>query len=451
VSPDLVLAGGQVVTPAGVRDTDVLIEDGRVAALRRGGSRGAARISASGCLIFPGGVDSHAHLLGDLERATISALHGGTTTAFTFPLPRPGESAVAAFRRARRAVARDAAIGVGIHASYLDPGRVSPRELATLAGLGAFGVQAFLAFPELGLMFSDGELHRLLREAPRHGLVPQVQCESGSLVEALTRELLAAGERGVAAFPRSRPPEVEEQAVRRTLGIARLAGADVYLVHLSTRGSLALVGAARAAGQRVTVELCTHHLLLDERAYSRPDGARFIVGPPLRARADVAALWRAIRSGAASLIGSDHHTQPAPPVPPGADFTELPMGLRGIELRVPLVLSEGLRRGIAPPRLADLLATRAAATFGLAPRRGAIAVGADADLVVWDPRPSWTVSPDLLHDGWDDTPYAGLRLRGRIRYVIAGGRVAVADGELAEAPRGGLLAAAAARGAHSRG
>lgn len=442
MAADLTLSGGEVVTAYGVRAADVRIADGRIVAITRPNRASGARLAVAGCLIFPGGIDPHTHLLADVRRATLAALHGGTTTAFTFPLPHAGESALSAFRRARRAIAGRALINVGLHASYLNPGRFSRRELETFASLGAFGVQAFQAFPELGLMFSPGELHRLLRAVTGTGLLAQVQCEDGSLIEELTTGLLASGQRDAGAFAASRPPEAEEQAVYRALSLGRLSAAPVYLVHLSTARSLALVAAARAAGQDVVLELCTHHLLLDEDAYREPRAARFIVAPPLRARSDVRALWRALRSGAVSVIASDHSQHQTRPLP-DADFTQLPMGLPGVELRLPLMLSEGSRRGVPPPRLAQLLAGGAAEVFGIGAKKGTIAPGADADLVVWDPRPCWTVTASALHDGALETPYEGRAVQGLIRHVLIGGEVAVAEGELVATPAPALLERAA--------
>jgi len=437
---EFTLGGGDVVTQDGVVTADVLIADGKIIALERPGSSAGSDVSVAGCLVLPGGVDPHTHLLADIGRASVSALHGGTTTAFTFPLPRPGESAVAAFTRAREEVTRGAVICVGIHASYLDPDTVSRPELDTLASLGAFGVQAFLAFPELGLMFEDGRLYWLLREATTAGLLVQVQCENGSLIAARTSELLGSGRRGVSEFAASRPPEAEEEAVFSALSLAKLAGSHVYLVHLSTAGSMQLVQTARRSGQSVELELCTHHLMFDESVYGSPRGERFVVAPPLRRSCDVEALWRAVGNGAATVIGSDHSQFQSGAVTDG-DFTNLPMGLPGVELRLPLLLSEGLRRGVPAPRLAALLCTRAAQAFGIAGEKGRIAPGADADVVVWDPGPRWTVRPELLHDGLGATPYAGCEVQGRIRYVLVDGRVVIADGELLETPQGRLLEA----------
>jgi dihydropyrimidinase len=428
----LAIVGGQVMTPDGPVDGDVLTHYARIAAIAPHAGSGAAQVlDARGCLVLPGGVDPHAHALTDLPAVSRAAAHGGTTTILTFTLPDPGEPPVAAFVRARDGQVPDAAVDVGIHGSYLDPAHVPVRLLRQLRHEGMCGVQVFLAFPELGLMFDDGQLYRVLRDGAAVGIPVQVQCENGRLVAALTAELVAGGETAVRFYPRSRPGAVEDEAVARTLAIAALAGAPVYLVHLSTAIAVAQARGAKAQGARVTVEACTHHLLLDDSAYERADGARYVVGPPLRPVADVEALWEAIRDGTIDTVGSDHSHVPEPPAGPAVRFTEAPMGLPGIECRLPLVLSEGRRRGIPIGTLVEVLSAGPARAFGLYPQKGALAVGSDADVVIWDPIPSSVIRRATLHDGLGHSPYEGLAVQGAIRHTVVGGRV------LGQDPTGG--------------
>jgi dihydropyrimidinase len=213
-------------------------------------------------------------------------------------------------------------------------------------------------------------------------MLVKVHCESSGAIDALVDEQLAAGNTGVAGFVASRPPLVEEEGVARTLAYAELARAPVYLVHLTTARSLELVREARARGQRVWAEVTTHHLLLDESRYDRPDAEELVVVPPLRPRTDVEALWDGIADGTVDTIGSDHsQVRYVPDAPPG-DFRSLAYGFSGIGARVPVVLSEGVRRGVPLERLADLLAWASARAFG----------GAADDLIVWDPEGTTTLS-----------------------------------------------------------
>jgi dihydropyrimidinase len=193
--------------------------------------------------------------------------------------------------------------------------------------------------------------------------------------------------------------------------------------------------------------VCLHHLVLDESRSRGTHAVRFLVAPPLRAKEHLGALWSALADGTVDTVGSDHsQLRYQPPAKEPSDFTTLPYGFAGIELRLPILLSEGLRRGLPIERIVDLAATMPARLFGLYPRKGAIIPGADADLVVWDPRPEWKVKPAALHDGVGDSPYAGLTVRGAIRFVLVRGRLIVANGELiGPAVRGRYLGGRAVR------
>jgi dihydropyrimidinase len=423
------IRGGLVVTPAGVQKTNIEVSGERVLGLSSGGGRDADDIDAEGCYVLPGGVDPHTHLLADVASATRSAAFGGTTTAVCFSNPRPGESAPRAVIRGRGRLEKLAAIDVALNAIVGNPDRVTVSDLERLRRIGVHGVKLFLAFPEQGLMASDGCLYEVMRAAVRLGLLVRVHCENGSVIEALIADYRSRGRRQAGYFARSRPPEVEEEAIARTLAIAGLAGAPVYITHVTTSGGIALIRAARARGQVAHAEVCLHHLLLDSGKYRGRSAERFLVAPPLRPKEQLESLWSAVAAGTVDTIGSDHaQLQYKPPSKKPGDFTSLPYGLAGIELRLPLLLTEGLRRGLSIQRLAELVATRPAQLLGLFPRKGAISPGADADLVVWDPRPEWKVRASALHDGVGDSPYSGMIVRGAIRSVFLRGALLVADG-----------------------
>lgn len=411
-----------VVAADGTREADVVVEDGRIAAVEPC-DESSQGLDARGCLVLPGGVDPHAHLLSDIVPAAVSALHGGTTTALSFTAPPPGETPGDAYRRALEELVPLAAIEVGLHPSIWEPDLLTRADREELVRLGARTIKHFLGYPELGMMTSDRTLYESLSQGSALGLLTLVHCENGDAIDARVDEAIAAGRTDVGGFVWARHPELEEEAVARTLALARVADAPVYLVHLSTAGSLDLVRSARARGQRVWAEACTHHLLLDESVYDRPEPERFLVVPPLRPRRDVDALWRAVADGTIDTIGSDHAQSVfQPPFPPD-DFRGLPYGFPGAELRVPLVLSEGARRGVPLERLVDALSAAPARIFGLQPRKGVIAPGADADLVVWDPEPGWTVHAAELHDGLGVSPFDGLAVAGMVRQVVRAGRI----------------------------
>jgi dihydropyrimidinase len=429
VSRRLKITGGLVVTPAGVHKTDIVVSGERVLGLSAGGGHDGDEIDAEGCYVLPGGVDPHTHLLADVASATRSAAFGGTTTAICFSNPRPGESAPRAVIRGRGRLEKPAAIDVALNAIVGDPDRVTTKDLERLRSIGVRGVKLFLAFPEQGLMVSDGCLYEVMRAAARLGLLTRVHCENGSVIEALIADFIGRGRRQAVYFARSRPPEVEEEAIARTLAIAGLADAAVYITHVTTARGIDLIRAARARGRVAHAEVCLHHLLLDAGRYRSKSAERFLVAPPLRSKEQLEALWSAVADGTVDTIGSDHaQVQYQPRRKKRADFTSLPYGLAGVELRLPLLLSEGLRRRLPIQRLADLAATRPAQLLGLSPRKGTISPGADADLVVWDPRPEWRVKASALHDGVGHSPYSGMIVRGAIRYVFLRGTQLVADG-----------------------
>lgn len=427
----LIIRGGRVVTPDGVRQTDIEVVGERVAGLGARGGRDGEVIDAKGCYVLPGGIDAHTHLLADVASGTRSAAFGGTTTALCFTNPKPGESSPDAVIRGRGEVDGRAAIDVDLHAIIGDPDRITTDDLEHLKRLGVRAVKLFLAFPEQGLMATDGCVYEILRAAKKLGFLLKVHCENGSVIQALIADFLARGRTGPAYFAYSRPPDVEDEAVGRTLAIAGLAGAPVYITHMTTAGGIARVRAARARGQVAHAEVCLHHLLLDASLYRGRRAARFLVAPPLRSREHLEALWSAVSDGTVDTISSDHSQLRYQP-PRSDDFTGLPYGFAGIELRLPLFLSEGLRRGLSIKRIAELSATRPAQVFGLYPHKGAILPGSDADLVVWDPQPQWKVKASDLHDGVGDSPYSGMTVKGAIRYVLLRGRPLVAEGKLVE-------------------
>jgi dihydropyrimidinase len=415
-----VISGGRVVTPGGVVDADLVVNGASIDGLVSPGIVSGARIDARGCYVLPGGVDPHVHLLSDVP-AGDQALLGGTTTALSFTWPEAGESPTEAFERARDELLPHTSLDVGLHAALWSPDAVTESDVDRLRELGVCGLKLYVAYPELGMMASDAVVYQVMSWGRDRGLPVQIHCENGDLIAALTAEALAAGRTGVHSFFATRPVIAEEESVHRMLCLAEFTGASAYLVHLSTAGALEHVRAARRRGVSVAAEACTWGLMLDDSVIAAENPRPFMAAPPPRPREHVEAVWEAVRDGTLTTLGSDHHErQYAPPDAP--DFTGIPYSIRGLRVRLPMLLGEGLRRGIPIDRMMQLLATAPARAFGL-PAKGVLAPGADADVVIWDPAGSWTIG--------DDYPtWSGMTAPGAVRTVLRRGELMVDDGTL---------------------
>jgi dihydroorotase len=429
----LAVTGGTVVTPDGTRPADVLIRNGTIVALTGPGDAPAeaGRLDATGCFVLPGGVDPHCHITADVAAATRAAALGGTTTVLSFTNPGPGEDAVACLlRRREELAAARPAVHVGLHAMLYRPDHVVPAGLRALRDAGVSGIKIFLAYPELGIMWSTRGLLELMTAAAGLGQVVQVHCEDGQMIEGLVAAAIAAGRTGPGLFAQTRPPEAEGASVALVLGTAAVTGTRCYLVHLSCSQAVGQVRLARERGSpALHGEVCLHHLLLDDRCYQRADAERYLVAPPLRPPAHPEALWQALADGTLDTVGSDHCQERSRTTgelaPDGRGYG---YGIAGVGARLPLLLSRGLARGLPIGRLAEVGCANPARAFGHYPRKGVVAPGSDADVLVWDPAAETTIGADTFDDGTGDSVYLGERLAGQVRDVLLGGRPLVRQG-----------------------
>jgi dihydropyrimidinase len=427
-----VVAGGTVVGSDGSVRADVLVDGGRVVEVGAVDRQGAEAIDASGCLVLPGAIDVHTHPFGGLRADSRSALCGGTTAALAFVDALPGERPVEAARRTLSDEMPDSHIDLAFHAVIWEPAAYRNGDLADAAALGIGSVKLWLAYIELGIMADDDVALAVMQEAAELGVVVLAHCENGRAVDLLTRRRVAAGELGMDSLPASRPIELEAECVHRFLVLAGLAGATPYVVHVTGRAPLDEIRAARRRGQTVHAEVCPHHLLFDRSDHEGPDGLRYVMTPPLREADDRAALLDGLRTGDVTTYASDHcHLRlDRDKVPLQGDFTKVPTGMPGIGARLPLGFALGGDHPLAAERLVDAACTQPARIFGL-PRKGVIAPGADADLVIWDPRTPQRLTLAAMNDGLDWTPYEGIEVPGRVRDVLARGERVVVDGEWA--------------------
>jgi dihydropyrimidinase len=438
----LAVTGGAVVTPAGPRPADLVISDGKIVALVEAGAApaGAARLDATGCFVLPGGVDPHCHIMADVAAATRAAALGGTTTVLSFTNPGPGEGAVECILRRRDELTNgDPAVDVGLHAMLYRPDQVVVADLEALRAAGVSGIKVFLAYPELGIMWSTRGLFELMTVAARQGQVVQVHCEEGPLIEGLVAAAVAGGRRGVRLFAQTRPPGAEAAAVALALETAGITGATCYLTHLSCSEALDQVRLARRRGSpAVHAEVCLHHLLLDDRCYQRDDAERYLVAPPLRPPGHQEALWQGLSDRTLDTVGSDHCQERSRTIgelaPDGRGYS---YGIAGVGARFPLLLSRGLARGLPIERLAEVASANPARAFGHYPRKGVLAPGSDADMLIWDPGAETTITAATFDDRTGDSVYTGERLSGQVRDVLLGGRALVRQGRFVGAGVGG--------------
>ena len=446
----ILIQNGILVLPTGPIQADLRVAGGRIAELGPGLAPGASRvIDAQERLVFPGFIDTHTHFemnkgfpnetADDWYTGTRAALAGGTTTVLDFAEPERGATLASALETWHGRADGAACCNYGFHMTVKDWSPSIRSELREMTAAGVTSYKVYLAYDNLRL--SDAAAYEVVKAVGAEGGVVGCHCENGDLVTEGIRAQQAAGNLSPAAHPLSRPPAVEAEAVGRWLTIAELAGCPVNIVNLSTLRGLEAVRAARTRGQRLYVETCPQYLLLDERSYRLPgfESAKFVLSPPLRAQENCAALWDALEAGEIDTIGTDHCSFRFH----GAkelgreDFSKIPNGIPGVEHRPSLMYTYGVAAGrITAVDMARLLAENPARLFGMYPQKGVLAVGSDADLVIFDPNDTGRITAETQYQNVDYTPYEGMELRGRVDTVLLGGEVAVEGGRVLLERRG---------------
>jgi dihydropyrimidinase len=459
VTVSLVVKGGRVITAEADFVGDVLVEDGVVRALGAGLDAGAARtVDATGKYVLPGCVDVHTHMdvafqgvsaCDDFTSGTIAAAFGGTTTIVDFAeQPQGGGGVRAGLGEWHAKLERSGpVVDVGFHVIVHDLGGEVEAELLDLPRTGVTTLKLHQAYPGL-FMLGDDDLFRCMQIARETGALAMVHAENGGAIEVLIEQARQAGHREPVWHARTRPPLTESEAVGRAIALAELAGCPLYVVHVSCAGSVDAIAAARSRGLPVWGEACVHHLFTDEADLERPgfEGAKFVFTPPPRGAADRERLWAALADGTLSVVSTDHFPNffADRRALGGEDFSKIPNGTGGVEERLMLVHHHGVNAGrFSLNRMVQLLATEPARLLGLYPKKGSISVGADADLVVFDPEREVTISARDMRSRSDYTIYEGYAVRGAPRTVLVRGEVVVEDGELQVEPGFGEFVARA--------
>ena len=452
---DLVVRGGTVVTASDTFRADVGVRDGKVAALALGLPDGPETIDATDRLVLPGGVESHAHIAqesatgamtsDDYASGSRSALHGGNTTIIPFAAQHRGQG-VSETLETYHERGRLSLVDYSFHLIVTDPTEAVLREELPRAFAG--GITSFKVFMTYDKMVvPDEAMLDILVTAREHGALTMTHAENNALVKWMVRRLVAQGHTSPRYHAVSHPVAAEAEAIHRGIRLASFVGAPLLIVHVSTDEGARLVQAARTDGHAIFGETCPQYLFLtrDDLDREGAEGAKYLCSPPLRDARTQADLWRHLQAGTFQLWSSDHapyrfdetgklSSGPNPP------FNATANGMPGIELRMPLLMSEGVNKGrISLNQFVALTSTNAAKMFGLHPRKGTIAIGSDADLCIWDQTETRTVTQSDMHDAMDYTPFEGLQLTGWPETVISNGRIAMRDGETLARPGDGAF------------
>jgi len=441
----MMIRGGTVVNADRAFRADVLCDGDKILAVGENleAPAGAQVIDAAGQYVLPGGIDPHTHMnlpfmgtvtADDFFTGTAAGLAGGTTTIIDFVIPAPKQSLLEAYHQWRGWAAKSAG-DYSFHVAvtwWSDLVHEEMGELVRKHGVNSF--KHFMAYKN-AIMADDETLVKSFRRALELGAMPTVHAENGELVYQLQQDLLKQGLTGPSSHPLSRPPAVEAEAANRAIAIANVLHTPLYIVHVSCRESLDAITRARATGQRVYGEALAGHLLIDDSVYQNPDfdfAAGHVMSPPFRSKEHQRALWQGLQGGNLHTTATDHCTFCGEQKAAGRDdFSKIPNGCGGVEDRMAVIWDEGVNKGLlTPSEFVRVTSTNAAQIFNIYPRKGVIAAGADADVVVWDPQGTRTISAATQHAKGGFNVFEGRTVRGIPSTTVAAGKVVFHRGEL---------------------
>src|SRR5881227_4034250 len=449
---DTIIANGKVVTATDTYVADVAITGGKIAAVGQSLPRenAAKIIDASGRLVLPGGIDVHTHLdmpfggttsADDFETGTRAAAFGGTTTLIDFAIQYKGQSLRTAFDTWMSKASQKAVCDYSFHCIVTDLGGTQLEEMNALVGEGVTSFKLFMAYPGV-FMLDDASIFKALQTTAKNGGLVCMHAENGSAIDVIVQQALAEGKKAPKYHALTRPTTAEAEATSRAIALAEMAGAPVYIVHLSCNDALEKVREARDRGLPAYAETCPQYLYLSLENMDAPgfEGAKYVFTPPLREKWNQEKLWQGLAKDILQVVSTDHcpFCFKEQKELGKDDFTKIPNGGPGIEHRLSLVYTGGVHgKHFSPNRFVQLVSTAPAKLFGLYPRKGTIAVGSDADLVIFDPHHEEVISAKTHHMRVDYSMFEGIKIKGAPKTVFSRGRAIIDSGKFVGRPGSG--------------
>lgn len=442
-----IIRGGTVVSGQTVSQQDVFIRGEHITALGKLSTCQAdMELDAAGLLVLPGAVDTHVHFndifmntisVHNYYTGTLAAAYGGVTSIIDFSNQVPEESLISTLKNKKDEAEGYALVDWGVHPVITQPTPDVFKEILLVVKEGAPTIKCYMTYRDEGLMVEEADLKRILEYLRKSGGMLMVHAEDNETIEKNVSRMINSGLTKPIYHAKSRPPEVEKKAIRRCIQFVRETGGRLFIVHMATDEGVELVGAAQAEGLDVIAETCTHYLVFTDKMLERDDGIKWICSPPLRSQSIQDRLWAGLKDGRISMVTSDDAAYSWEAKLYGAErFDKCPNGIPGIEPRLNLLYSEGVAKGrLTLPRFVELISTTPANLFGLAPQKGSLVPGADADIVLFDPKAKWTMNEQTLHMATDWSAYEDIEITGKIIKVFSRGELII-DGDRCLARKG---------------
>ncbi len=444
-----ILKGGTVVSKDGSCVMDICIENDIILKISENITESDANVvDVSGCLVFPGFIDAHTHLDMDtavmhtadnFESGTKGAIAGGTTTVIDFATQNKGESLHEATENWHKLADGNSSCDYGFHMAITDWNEDVKKEISNMEDLGITSYKLYMAYDNLRV--SDAEIFDILSCVKDVGGLVSMHCENGDLVNELVLKEKSQSSTDIYRHAKSRPSDVEAEAINRYLCIAKMADSPVYIVHVSSKQGLDRAIAGRKSGQEVYIESCPQYFLMDESKYKLDgfESAKYVLSPPLRTKIDMEALWESANKDEIDVIATDHcsFNYKTQKEFGKDDFSMIPSGLPGVEHRLALMYTYGVCADkMTVEQLVATMSENPAKLFGMYPKKGVIAVGSDADIVVWDPSESGKITVDDMYMNVDYTPYEGVEIKGLVKQVYLRGKLVVENGKIVQEKSG---------------